>query len=180
MSRINAQTMRPALGRATVHPCLPSRGKMSAKPAEEERRGVTSCSLSRHSDRGAQLSLLSSRPRRVEAPWQTARCACRLARCACRSSSQKSRFAAIFGSPKSAQSKDSENKNHPCHLDRARPFLLSSRPSKASGGILYKTVTRSEHGKKPAADAHFLSKRKFIIRTYRWTISARSTRTASS
>ena len=34
-----------------------------------------------------------------KAPWQTARCACRLARCACRSSSQKSRCAAIFGSP---------------------------------------------------------------------------------
>ena len=39
------------------------------------------------------------RPRRGKAPWQTARFACRLARCACRSSSQKSHFAAIFGSP---------------------------------------------------------------------------------
>ena len=34
-----------------------------------------------------------------KAPWQTAHFACRPARCACRSSSQKSRFAAIFGSP---------------------------------------------------------------------------------
>ena len=34
-----------------------------------------------------------------KAPWQAARYACRLACCACRSSSQKSRFAAIFGSP---------------------------------------------------------------------------------
>ena len=34
-----------------------------------------------------------------KAPWQTARFACRPARCACRSSSQKSRCAAIFGSP---------------------------------------------------------------------------------
>ena len=41
----------------------------------------------------------SSPPRRVKAPWQTARYACRLARRACRSSSQKSRCAAIFGSP---------------------------------------------------------------------------------
>ena len=41
-------------------------------------------------------------PRRLvagKAPWQSARFACRLARSACRSSSQKSRSAAIFGSP---------------------------------------------------------------------------------
>ena len=74
----------------------------------------------------------------------------------------------------------SENKNHPCHLDRAWPFLLSSRPSKASGGILHRTQKPFRTRQKLAADAHFLSKRKFTIRTYRWTISARSTRIASS
>ena len=43
-----------------------------------------------------------------KAPWLAVRYACRLARCACRSSSQKSRFAAIFGSPVfSAQSNGS-------------------------------------------------------------------------
>ena len=65
-----------------------------------------------------------------KAPWQTARYACRLARCACRSSSQKSRSAAIFGSPVfSAQS--------------IRLLSLSFRPSNASGEILRGSVLKT-------------------------------------
>ena len=52
--------------------------------------------------KGSREQALPATPRRLvagKAPWQSARFACRLARSACRSSSQKSRSAAIFGSP---------------------------------------------------------------------------------
>ena len=77
------------------------------------------------------------RPRRGKAPWQTARFACRLARCACRSSSQKSHFAAIFGSPIFFPSwvsavyltfRQSEDKGASCALSSCLGLYLKPHP----------------------------------------------------